>query len=74
MTTQTKYPFEIRPLTDDEGGGWLVTYPDLPGCMSDGETQEEAMSNGKDAMAAWIKAVEETGRKIPRPSELSNIL
>ena len=47
------YPFELRPLTKAEGGGWLITWPDLPGCMSDGETPEEAIENGKDAFAAW---------------------
>ena len=44
------YPALIRPLSEDEGGGWLVEYPDLPGCMSDGETPEEALQNGRDAV------------------------
>ncbi len=44
-----KYPFVMRPLSPEEGGGWLITFPDLPGCMSDGETPEEALENGKDA-------------------------
>jgi antitoxin HicB len=70
MKKQTDYPFELRPLSDEEGGGWLITYPDLPGCMSDGETPEEAMANGKDALAAWIKAAAETGREIPEPGDL----
>ena len=47
------YRHELRPLADSEGGGWLITWPDLPGCMSDGETQEEAIENGRDAFAAW---------------------
>jgi integrase len=38
----------MRPLIADEGGGWLITFPDLPGCMSDGETPEEAIENGRD--------------------------
>lgn len=67
MKKQDDYPFELRPLGDDEGGGWLVTYPDLPGCMSDGETPEEAMANGKDALAAWLEAAEDIGRDVPRP-------
>lgn len=70
MRKQTDYPFELRPLSDEEGGGWQITYPDLPGCMSDGETPEEALANGKDALAAWIKAAAETGREIPEPGEL----
>ena len=41
------YAFEIRPLSADEGGGYLISFPDLPGCMSDGDSPEEAMTNGK---------------------------
>lgn len=70
MKKQIEYPFELRPLSDEEGGGWLVTYPDLPGCMSDGETPEEAMANGKDALEAWLRAAAEAGREIPGPGEL----
>lgn len=34
------YPCAVRPLKKDEGGGYLVEFPDLPGCVSDGETLE----------------------------------
>ncbi len=61
------YPALIRPLSEDEGGGWLVEYPDLPGCMSDGETPEEALKHGKEAVAGWIKLAREMGRSIPKP-------
>ena len=50
-----KYPFEIQPLTAEEGGGYLITFPDLPGCMSDGETIEAAIGNGADAETAWLR-------------------
>lgn len=66
------YPFEVRPLTEEEGGGWLITFPDLPGCMSDGETPEEAIQNGKDALECWIAACKEAGRKIPQPGTSSS--
>ena len=59
MKKELEYPFEIRPLAKDEGGGWLITFPELPGCMSDGETPEEAIANGRDAVIAWLKAAEE---------------
>ena len=71
MSQAIEYPFEMRPLSEEEGGGWLITFPDLPGCMSDGETPEEAMENGKDALAAWIDAVRETGKEVPQPGEVS---
>ncbi|MBF0139001.1 MAG: type II toxin-antitoxin system HicB family antitoxin [Magnetococcales bacterium] len=61
------YPFTIRPLNADEGGGYLIEFPDLPGCMSDGETLEEAIANGKEAMLSWIEVAREQGRNIPEP-------
>lgn len=64
------YPFTIRHLASDEGGGYLIEYPDLPGCMSDGETPEEAIKNGQDAAACWILAAQESGRTIPKPGQL----
>lgn len=70
MKQALQYPFELRPLTPDEGGGWLISFPDLPGCMSDGKTPEEAMQNGRDALTAWLKAAQESGREIPTPGEL----
>lgn len=70
MSTDIDYPFELRPLAEEEGGGWLITFPDLPGCMSDGESPEEAIANGKDALAAWIQATRDAGREVPRPGEL----
>lgn len=62
------YPFTIRPLGDEDGGGYLIEFPDLPGCMSDGETIEEAVANGADAMYGWIEAMRAAGREIPPPS------
>jgi predicted RNase H-like HicB family nuclease len=48
------YPFTIRELTPDDGGGFLIEFPNLPGCMSDGETIDEAIANGYDAVQCWI--------------------
>ena len=67
------HPFEaythvISPLSSEEGGGFLISFPDLPGCISDGETIEEATHNGRDAFLAWISAQADMGKEIPRPS------
>lgn len=62
-----EYPFEIRPLSKDEGGGYSISFPDLPGCWSDGATPEEAIANGRDALQAWLAVAHEFGDDIPRP-------
>lgn len=48
------YPFTIRPLSEEDGGGFMVEYLDLPGCVSDGNTPEEAVANGRDAARAYL--------------------
>ncbi len=58
----------VEPLAVDDGGGFAASVPDLPGCMSDGETPEEAISNVQDAIRSWIETARETGRTIPAPS------
>ena len=63
------YPFEIRAIPKEEGGGFLITFPDLTGCMSDGETIQEAIENGKDAFNCWIEAHIEESRSIPQPTK-----
>ena len=62
IISDTDYPFAIRPLTKDKGGGYLIEFPDLPGCISDGDTVEEAIGNGQDAKRTWIAAMREAGR------------
>ncbi len=62
------YEIKIRQLTEEEGGGWLAEIPLLPGCMSDGETVEEAMANINDAKKCWIKTCLELGMDIPEPT------
>jgi antitoxin HicB len=59
------YQFTVRPLSREEGGGYLVEYPDIPGCMSDGETPEEAIANGREALRDCLAVFRESGRKAP---------
>ena len=63
------YQVVITPLAETDGGGFLATVPDLPGCMSDGETREAAAHNIGDAIAAWIEEAKRLGRMIPEPSQ-----
>lgn len=62
------YPFEMRRLSEDEGGGFLIAFPDLPGLISDGDTYEEAIRNGREAFVEWIEGWQEIGRKVPLPN------
>jgi antitoxin HicB len=62
------YPIVIEPLPASDGGGFAALVADLPGCMSDGETQQEVVANVQDAIRAWIEAAEEMGRSVPPPS------
>ena len=68
MTGNLIYPIVIEPLSEAEGGGYVALVPDLPGCMSDGDTPEEAIANAQDAIRCWIEAAQELGRHIPEPS------
>ncbi len=46
---------------------YVVTVPELPGCMTHGRTYEEAIQQGQDAIESWIMVAKELGRAIPAP-------
>ena len=62
------YAVIVQPMAEADGGGYAATVPDLPGCMSDGDTPEEALANVADAISAWIEAAHELGHAVPIPS------
>ena len=68
MAKRIDYPFEVRPLTTEEGGGFLISYPDFSDCFSDGDTVEEALENGKDALKSTIAALKAKDIPIPAPN------
>ena len=63
-----RYRITLRPLSAADGSGWLAEVPELPGCMSDGETPQEAVENVMDAISCWIEAAKEDGRPVPAPA------
>lgn len=65
------YYVRLDWLPASEGGGWHATVPDLPGCMSDGDTVEQAMANVEDAIECWIAAAQRLGRAVPAPAEVT---
>ncbi len=64
---KTDYAVVIEPLSEDNGGGFLATVPDLPSCTSDGDSREEAARNVEDVIACWLEEAKALGRAIPEP-------
>ncbi len=62
------YAIIVEPLAAEDGGGFVATVPDLPGCMSDGESPQEAVANVQDAIMTWIEAAKDLGHKVPEPT------
>ena len=61
------YKYELIIYWSDEDGSYVVEIPELPGCMSDGETYEEAIRNAQIAVSEWIETARSLGREIPQP-------
>lgn len=65
MDVQFKY--EIIIYWSEEDQAYIAELPELPGCMADGETYSEALSNAEVIAAEWIETAKQTGRAIPEP-------
>ena len=63
-------PYKMEIVEDKDEGGYVVSYPDLPGCITCGETIETAVANANDAKMAWIEAALESGIEIQEPNNL----
>ena len=64
--------YKMEIIEDQDEGGFVISYPDLPGCITCGETIESAMQNAKDAKREWIRAALEEGIEIYEPDSLEN--
>lgn len=62
-----QYRMEIIP--DPSEGGFAVSFPELPGCITCGETLEAALANAEDAKREWMEAALEEGYPIPLPGD-----
>ncbi len=62
-----EYAVLLRPLSEADGGGWFAVVPDLPGCMSDGDTGQQALENVLDAIEAWKEEARDIGKPVPEP-------
>lgn len=75
MRTLSEYmsmPYRMEVVEDCEEGGFVVSYPDLPGCVTCGETIEVAVANASDAKRAWLEAALEDGIEIREPDSLED--
>lgn len=67
-----KLPYKMEITPDIDEGGFVVSYPDLPGCLTVGDTIEEAIKNAEDAKRAWLEAAIAGDVKINEPDDLEN--
>lgn len=64
--------YRMEIVEDKEEGGFVVSYPELPGCITCGEKLETAIANAGDAKKAWIQAALEDGIEIHEPDSLED--
>jgi antitoxin HicB len=61
------YPARIKYIAEDRA--YLVEFPDLPGCLTEGATLEDARHNAREALTGYLASIFERGLKVPEPSE-----
>ena len=61
------YKYELIIFWSEEDERYVVEVPELPGCLADGLTYENAIQNAQKIIAEWIETAESLGRKIPQP-------
>ena len=64
--------YRMEIVEDKDEGGFVVSYPDLPGCITCGETVESAVANALEAKKTWIEAALEDGVEIHEPDSLED--
>jgi len=67
-----KLPYKMEIVPDLEEGGYAVFWPDLPGCVTCGDTLEDAVRNADEAKYVWLEAALEDGLTIPEPASLDD--
>ncbi len=62
--------YRMEMVEDKDEGGFVVSFPELPGCITCGENIESAIANAMDAKQAWLEAAVESGIEIHEPDGL----
>ena len=60
-------PYRMEIIPDTKEGGYVVRFPELPGCLTCAETVEEAVKNAEECKKEWLTAAIEDGINIPEP-------
>lgn len=63
------YSVRLSHLSEEDGGGWLAEVPELDGCISTGESPQQALANVQDAIKCWLESAKEHGKEIPPPAD-----
>ena len=61
------YKYEIIVYWSEEDEAYIAEIPELPGCMADGVTYEEALRNAQVVISEWIETATSLGQEIPSP-------
>lgn len=67
ITFSNMYRYELIIYWSEEDESYVVEVPELPGCMADGKTYEEAIKNAQVVIDEWIETAKSLGRDIPQP-------
>ena len=59
--------YEVIIYWSDEDDAYVAEIPELPGCMADGSTYQEALANAEVVIDEWIETAKKLGRSIPEP-------
>ena len=71
MNNEYVYPAVFHHNSDD--GSYTITFPDLPGCISEGKNLSNALYMASDALTQWVNCLIDEGEDLPAPSDLSSV-
>ncbi|MDD5866688.1 MAG: type II toxin-antitoxin system HicB family antitoxin [Lachnospiraceae bacterium] len=71
INSYMKKNYRMEVFEDHEEGGFTISFPDLPGCLTCAQTLDEAYANAIDAKRGWFEAAIADGIDIPEPKDIS---
>jgi len=67
------FDYSVNLIWSREDEAYIAAVPELPGCMADGETMEEALQNVREVARQWVEVATEDGRRIPQPMSFEDL-